>query len=1109
MSCHGCNVIYHGKCSSNYFEFDHTNGIWLCWQCIANSPKKYNPFVSLSFDKHDPNNIGDIEDIQNISNILDNCQLYTHDEFNTLTATNFQSNNKNVISTIFNNIDGNASNFDAFLVEVLGIHDITFSIIAIAETNVDESCKDLYNIPSYKSEYNSKIGGKKKGSGLALYVHEELQCNRVEKLCQCSPTVETLFVEITNLDQPVFVGVCYRPPSGSLPEFYHQIDALMKQLPRQNVILMGDFNIDLFSSNSQFEQTLYGNNFIPTISMPTHERPGCNATLIDNILVNSTDDLCGSGVLESRVSHHFPVFSFARCSIKTNDKEADKLPKYDFCQSNIDTFLIDVQSKLTNVEFTYSVDSFVSYSDLLSNLIDSNFITDEQLGKSRRNRLINPWISNGIIASVKKKQLYYKNWKKSCSKTNLHGDNGLYLKYKGSRQGLRKTIKAAKKSYYHKKFDMVKGNIKKTWELINELRGKDKKGIKASFVIDGKLVESRREIANEFNVFFSSVAKKLNTKVYSSTLNKKYSENFGSYLNSRVSNSILFRCCSEAEINEIIMEFESGKASDININILKKSSIYLAKHLSGFYNHCMEVGIFPDILKNGIITPVYKKGDSRYLDNYRPVSMLPIFGKMLEKIIYNRLYSFLTSMNIIYDKQFGFRKKHSTSHAINFSVNKVLNEIENKNHVIGVFIDLSKAFDTIDHEKLLFKLEHYGIRGRCHKILQSYLTKRTQQTKFQNTTSTKRNVDFGVPQGSVLGPLLFLLYINDIVNSSSLGTYVLFADDTNIFVVGRSEQEAYDKANIVLNEINKYMLSNQLHINIGKCCYMHFRSRYANEERRTCARVRPFGSELIVKLCGKKLKKVDKVKFLGLVIDDQLNWEGQIGHLEAKLNLSIVMIKRIKHFIPKTEYLKIYNALFLSHLTYCISCWGGISKLKLMKLFSIQKRCVRLLFGNQFSFDHAEYYETCARVRSYDENMAPKNYCLEHTKPLFNKYNMLCLDNLYKYHTFMELFKILKFHIPISLFDLFILSSRGEKPIILLPHVNLDTTKRNFVFSSSVIWNKLFGKVFDRCTAQPSGLVIPGSDANSDLAASLGVIKNRLRSLLLADQKQGDVIEWL
>ena len=218
----------------------------------------------------------------------------------------------------------------------------------------------------------------------------------------------------------------------------------------------------------------------------------------------------------------------------------------------------------------------------------------------------------------------------------------------------------------------------------------------------------------------------------------------------------------------------------------------------------MRLGIFPDTLKTGLVSPIYKKGDPQLLDNYRPISTLPIFSKIFEKFIYTRIYDFLVAKNVLYEKQFGFRRNHSTSHAINYSIKYIADKIEQKKHVIGIFLDLSKAFDTICHEKLLVKLDSYGIRGNCLKLIKNYLLNRKQITKFNNVKSDSKNIMFGVPQGSVLGPLIFLLYINDIVNSAFEGETVIFADDTNIFVTGNNEEETYYLANKVLKCVSIY-----------------------------------------------------------------------------------------------------------------------------------------------------------------------------------------------------------------------------------------------------------------------------------------------------------------
>ena len=239
----------------------------------------------------------------------------------------------------------------------------------------------------------------------------------------------------------------------------------------------------------------------------------------------------------------------------------------------------------------------------------------------------------------------------------------------------------------------------------------------------------------------------------------------------------------------------------------------------------------------------------------------------------------MAKKNILYDNQYGFRKSHSCSHALNYSVSEIQKYLENDEHVIGIYIDLSKAFDTIEHTKLLQKLNIYGIRGNVHALLKSYLSNRLQYTSVLGENSSKLPIKYGVPQGSVLGPLLFLIYINDIAQCSNLGISVLFADDTNIFVVGENIDEVDMKANSILNSVFNYMTANQLHINMSKSYYSHFKPKRHEE----------LGLELLfseesLKIRDVPIKLINTTKFLGVVIDDELSWLPNIQKIRQKLN---------------------------------------------------------------------------------------------------------------------------------------------------------------------------------------------------------------------------------
>ena len=296
--------------------------------------------------------------------------------------------------------------------------------------------------------------------------------------------------------------------------------------------------------------------------------------------------------------------------------------------------------------------------------------------------------------------------------------------------------------------------------------------------------------------------------------------------------------------------------------------------------------------------------------------------------------------------------------------------------------------------------------------------------------------------------------------------------------------------------------------------YIHFRPKVNNKERLTCARAKThkYHTQFSLKIGGTKLKKVDKAKFLGVIIDENLTWDDHIKYLETKLLTCIATIKRIRKFIPKTYHTQLYHSLFLPHLTYGISSWGGACPSKLAKIFNLQKRCVRILFGNTVSFDHAEYYETCARARPFicKENYV-KDFELENTKPLFNNNQLLTIHNLYKLQLITETFKIKKFNSPVPLDGSLTVNISSKRHILLnIPRCSLMISMNNYHFKSTTIWNKLIPDILETPELDSVyKLIIPGSAKNSDLSSSIGYIKHKTKAILIDIQSLGKPSQWL
>ncbi|XP_057314221.1 uncharacterized protein LOC130655476 [Hydractinia symbiolongicarpus] len=476
--------------------------------------------------------------------------------------------------------------------------------------------------------------------------------------------------------------------------------------------------------------------------------------------------------------------------------------------------------------------------------------------------------------------------------------------------------------------------IKKTWNIIKEVIGKIKirsNNFPSKLVNDENEIEEPSLIAEEFNNFFTKVGPTLASKIGHST------KSFKSYL-SYYDNEIEKKELSEEELEAAFHSLQINKSpgfDQISSNVLKNCFNELKSPLLHIFNSSLITGIVPKKLKIARVVPVLKAGEVCKVSNYRPISILPCFSKILERIMYNRVYSFLNNNDILYNKQFGFQAGHSTDHAIIQLSQEIFQAFDENKFTIGVFIDLSKAFDTVNHEILLEKLKNYGIRNTYLAWFNNYLFERKQYISYDEGNTNYRIITCGVPQGSILGPLLFLIYINDIFRASSVLNSILFADDTNLFFTHKDINVLFETTNLELAKLADWFKANKLSLNTSKTRYTFFHKLSKKDK-------------IPLRLPGLVIDHVNirreySMKFLGVLLDENLTWREHIKLVENKVSKSLGILYKASFALNKNCLRSIYFSFIHCYLNYANIAWGSTNITKLKKLHIQQKHASRII----------------------------------------------------------------------------------------------------------------------------------------------------------------------
>ena len=863
------------------------------------------------------------------------------------TFTNSIDTNTKIFNLLHMNIRSIKQNFDDLL-SLLESYECNYCDIVILSECWKVHCPENFNIPGYTSHYN--FADINKNDGLFVFVKSSIISSFSDLKFELSG-ISMCRISFEHNNVFYAVNALYRPPSTNVGLFLRDINQYFLETRHTQIeIFVGDININLNENSdvtAEYVALLGQHGFVSCINDATRCEGNSNSC-IDHIFLKRKLKLdkmkFQSYVIHASLTDHFPIM--LNISNTSDSKLTEIGKKGERIVSFVDRERLDglltsegwervLSCEDPNRATTDFVDSFLNYVGL----------STETKSHVCCYKKIKPWITEGIITAIKHRD----KLKRNLIKKFRQEQEQVYRDY---RNMLKKLINKTKNDYYRDQINKNGKNTKKIYQIIKSATNETSGGRDSKIEIvkeNGDPLSNDRDMADYCNEFFIGIGEQMAREIKKTNIpmNMKFNNIKSLYLKPVTENEVLKYISS-------LKNSASPGEDGIGSELIKNIHLHILKPLAHIINLIFRTGIVPEYFKTSIVVPIYKSGDKNQITNYRPISLINNFSKILEKALKERLINFLNSCNILSDKQYAFLENMSTNDAMCQLVTEITNQLNEGRKAMAVFLDLAKAFDTVPHHILLEILSRYGVRGPVLSVFESYLKDRHQRVRVNGIVSDAQTITMGIPQGTVLGPILFLIYINPLLKEIDIrGSLLAYADDTVMVFSGDTWEGVKCLAESGLERVKNWFDYYRLSLNLNKTKFISFSQ---TEKNRPTFNSLEVGDSLIL--------GTDTIKYLGITIDCHLKWKDHVARIVHGLKRLIHKFYILREILNEKLLISVYKALVESVIRYGILVWGGMYKASLQCLNVLQNYILKIIFKKPKLFHTALLYsENILNVR--------------------------------------------------------------------------------------------------------------------------------------------------